>query len=131
MNYCPRTTTLSPGDRCIIHVSEVNRPTGWWWGVVDTVTRYEVAAYTRVVAHITGPFAFAPGDFGDKPPIYGEANIPLGCDYYAFPDTDDTRTLVRWLLRAEKERDISRAALRESRESLRLIGVGIGSGREG
>ena len=94
------TTSFSPGQICILYVDDVNTPTGWWFGVVDTVVQH--GSWADISAHITGPFML------DKSwkPIYGnQKELPFQ-NYAVYPDTPSMRSVIWQLLkdlRAEQD----------------------------
>jgi hypothetical protein len=101
-------TKLEVGDRCIIHVDDVNRPTGWWWGIVDSFEWNDDhhGGWGKVGAHTTGPFQFeiTPGfPNGDsRRPVYGESNQMPYVNYIVYPASRDTAQLVRSIIRGEE-----------------------------
>lgn len=121
-------TRLQHGDRCIIHVDDVNSPTGWWWGVVDTNEWKDdyKGGWGSVQAHITGPFAFEPGLGSDKP-AYGSLDTKPTVNYTVYPADRETVGIVRHLRGAveaseRKVRDLN-TRLDEARGLVKSMGV--------
>ena len=120
-------TRLQTGDRCIIHVDDVNSPTGWWWGVVDeNEWSDDQGGWGSVQAHITGPFAFEQGQFATKP-AYGSSDIKPTVNYTVYPADRETLGLVRHLrgtveAAERKVRDLN-TRLDEARGLIKSMGV--------
>lgn len=95
-------TKLEVGDRCIIDINDVNSPTGWWWGIVDSFEWHDdhLGGWGKVEAHITGPFSFKADMIGNKPgtePMYGDDHRKPSVNYNVFAADRDTVLLVRRL----------------------------------
>jgi hypothetical protein len=80
---------LKAGDRCIVKVDDVNRPTGWWFGVIESVAWKDT--YGTCVARITGSFRLKEHNFD---PIYGNEDIVPSVNYHVYADTADTRQIA-------------------------------------
>jgi hypothetical protein len=111
-------TRFAPGDRCVIHVNDVNSPTGWWWGVVDEFVWSDFSGGSGK-AHITGPFVFNPN--APWQPLYGDANIEPTVNYNLYGIDKDTVHLVQMRIRAEKQENAELNRLRVANEELRSV----------
>ena len=111
------TPGLKPGDRCIIYVNTVNSPTGWWWGIVDSViwTDDSRGGWGNVEAHITGEFAFVPDEGPFHEPAYGSSNVKPHVNYQVFGSDRDTFGLVHRIRSLEEKANESRILLQELR----------------
>lgn len=115
---------LEPGDRCIIEVDDVNRPTGLWWGLVDAVDQKD--GYANVKAHITGPFQFTAQQFGSAP-NYGSDNTQPSVNYSVYAATKTSIYLFQRLQtqasRHTAEVHNLRTRLSELRDVVKSMGV--------
>lgn len=115
-------TRLQKGDRCIIHVNDVNSPTGWWWGVVDEITWKDDyrGGWGNVEAHITGSFTFEPR-MGSQTPMYGSSEIKPTVNYKVYGVDLDTIHLVQTILRLETEENRKLQNFRAANTELRSL----------
>jgi len=92
---------LKVGDRCIIEVDEVNRPTGLWWGRVTSVGPED----WKVEAVIDGgKFHVSREEFIYGKPVLTDERKDQepSVSYYVLPDTDSVRALLQRLQRFEE-----------------------------
>jgi hypothetical protein len=119
---------LQPGDRCIIHVNDVNSPTGWWWGIVDSFEWKGSTAdrWGCVTATITGPFGFEPGS-PLNPPAFGSMQVKPSVNYNVYAADRAAIDLVRQLRQAQdtafKETRDLHTRLDELRSILKSMGM--------
>ena len=86
------------GQRCILNVDDVNRPTGVWFGIVESVEQKGTAPNTwyDVKARITGPIT---ADTDPANPFYGTVGSKeFGCvpnvNYEVFTDSYTARKFL-------------------------------------
>jgi len=118
-------TKMQPGDRCIISVNDVNSPTGWWWGIVDTIEWHDdLGGWGEVKAHITGLFRVEGSHFEE--PNYGTSNTKPSVNYTVYPANRETQGLAQLIVHQENDsarriRDLS-TRLDELRSLFRSMG---------
>ena len=119
---------VEPGERCIIYADCVNRPTGWWWGIVETITKHD-GGYTTCTARITGEFRFTSIPGYPQQPIYDGSTAVPTVNYTVYAADPGTVDLVRMIVRGDTDHQARVTALGTRLDECRnLIKTLVGEG---